>query len=683
LNKRGFCLSLPSKNKAPIPIKHQGAILERTKSTMKSNNSTFTGVLLLVLLWITYNMLTAPTAEQIKQEQEAQQAQIKQQQEQDSLAKVKEQQAQQRLIDLQSDTLLTAEQKDSIKQAIAIEQLGGQFGIFTQAATGTNQEVTLENDQLQITFNTKGGTISKVLVKNFSQYNHDTEDPYDKEQLLLFDDPNNKFEYIIPLNTDRGDISTADLFFKPTLTGNTLRLRAYGKDQNQYIEQAYTLTDKYLLDYQLTLENINGNMPRDKNIQLNWQSYVHKVEKNPHYEATMTTVYYKSQEDGFDYCNCRTADQELLGDPVSWVSHSQQFFNTSLFAKEGTQFAAAELATVMMEPEAPYLKRLDSKINIATKDQKSAAYEMQLYIGPNDYNELVAVGNDFERIIPFGWSIFGFISRSIIRPLFNFFALFISNYGLIILLLTFLIRLVLFPLQYKMLQNGVKMSVMKPESDAMRAKYKDDAAGMQAAQMKMYQDYGLNPLGGCLPMLLTMPIWIALYRFFPSSISFRQESFLWADDLVSYDSIWDFGYVPFIYDIYGDHVSLFTLLWMLSMFAFLWYNSKQMDMTAAAGNGANMKMMKYMQYSFPVLFFFALNSWAAGLTAYMLFSNLLNIAQTFLVKNVLIDKDKLRAQLLQNKEDNKNKPKKEGFMAKYQELLKEQQEIERRKKEGK
>jgi YidC/Oxa1 family membrane protein insertase len=306
---------------------------------------------------------------------------------------------------------------------------------------------------------------------------------------------------------------------------------------------------------------------------------------------------------------------------------------------------------------------------------------MQMYIGPNDYSELAALGNDFERIIPFGWSIFGFISRSVIRPLFNFFALFISNYGIIILLLTFLIRLVLFPLQYKMILNGVKMGVMKPEMEAMRAKHKDDAAGMQAAQMKMYQEFGLNPLGGCLPMLLTMPIWIALYRFFPSSISFRQESFLWADDLVSYDSIFDFGYVPFLYDIYGDHVSLFTLLWMISMFAFLWYNSKQMDMTA--GGGANMKMMKYMQFAFPVLFFFALNSWAAGLTAYMLFSNLLNIAQTFITKNVLINKDKLREELLEKKRNYKEQPnKKKGFMAKYQDLLSEQQK-ELDKKKGK
>lgn len=652
---------------------------------MKSNNSTLTGVLLLVMLWIGYNMLTAPTKEQLELQKQQEQEQVAQQIRLDSLEEVKKNQVQLQITQVRQDTSLTQAQRDSIENAIQAAKLSSTFGIFTQAAIGENQEVTIENERLQVSFNTKGGSIGKVLVKGFKQYNHATkDDPYDKEPLILFDDPLNEFEYFIPLlGTDQQSISTKDLFFEPSLEGNTLRLRAYGADRSQYIEQKYTLAEDYTLDHQLTLENIDKKMVRDQDLQLHWKSYLHKVEKNPHYEATMTTVYYKPKDDGFDYCDCRSNDEEELENPVAWVSHSQQFFNASIFSKEGTNFSTANLSTFVMDEGSPYLKQLESKINIAIKDQKSATYDMQFYIGPNDYNELAAVGNDFERIIPFGWSIFGFISRSIIRPLFNFFALFISNYGIIILLLTFLIRLVLFPLQYKMLQNGVKMSVMKPELDEMRAKHKDDAPGMQAAQMKLYQDYGLNPLGGCLPMLLTMPIWIALYRFFPSSISFRQESFLWADDLVSYDSIWDFGYVPFLYDIYGDHVSLFTLLWMLSMFAFLWYNSKQMDMTAAAGGGANMKMMKYMQFAFPVLFFFALNSWAAGLTAYMLFSNLLNIAQTFLVKNVLINKDKLRAQLLQNKVDNKNKPKKEGFMSKYQDLLKEQQEIERRKKDGK
>jgi len=246
----------------------------------------------------------------------------------------------------------------------------------------------------------------------------------------------------------------------------------------------------------------------------------------------------------------------------------------------------------------------------------------------------------------------------------------------IIILLTFLIRALMFPLQFKMLKSGVKMSILKPQLEDLKKKYKDDSQGYQMEQMRVYNEYGVSPLGGCLPMVLTMPIWISLYRFFPASIEFRQKGFLWADDLVSYDSIWDFGYVPIIGDFYGDHVSLFTLLWTVSMFAYLIYNSSQMQM---GGDNPNMKMMKYMQFAFPVIFFFALNSWAAGLTCYMLFSNLLNIGQTFLVKNVLINKDTLAAKM----EEIKNKPKKpkKGFMAKYEEAMKQQQELKKKQKE--
>jgi YidC/Oxa1 family membrane protein insertase len=645
---------------------------------MKSNNSNFTGIMLLVLLFLTYNIMTAPTKEEIEARKLAEQAQVDKINEQDSINNNSTNPEKIRLDSIMNDSSLTASEKDSAQQKYINQSLNSKFGEFTPAASGKEGLVTLENEKLKISFNKKGGKIDKVEVKGFEQYKQETEDPYDKEPLVLMDDIRNRFEYYIPLNnTQKGDISTADLYFEPVVDGQTLTMRAYTNDKSKYIEQKYTLNEGYAIDYQLNLEGINDMMPRDNKIKLRWDSYLRKIEKNPYYEATMTTVYFKSTDEDFDYCDCRSSTSEELKNPVDWVSQSQQFFNTSLFSKEGTSFSNAILATKVVDEKEEHLKELYSVIEFNTKDQKSASYDMQMYIGPNDYTELLALGNDFERIIPFGWSIFGFISRSVIRPMFNFFAMFISSYGLIIILLTFLIRLILFPLQYKMILNGVKMSVIKPEMDAMRKKHKDDQAGMQAAQMKMYQEYGLNPLGGCLPMLMTMPIWIALYRFFPASIDFRQKSFLWADDLVSYDSIWDFGQIPFIYNIYGDHVSLFTLLWMISMFAFLWYNGKHMDMTA--GGGANMKMMKYMQYSFPILFFFALNSWAAGLTAYMLFSNLLNILQTYVTKNILINKDNLRASMLDNKKNFKEKPKK-GFMAKYQELLKEQQETEKRKK---
>jgi len=388
----------------------------------------------------------------------------------------------------------------------------------------------------------------------------------------------------------------------------------------------------------------------------------------------MTSIHFKEVESSPSYCTCASNDNRKIEKNIQWISYAQQFFNTSLIIKGDLKPSAAELQTFMTPLEQSHLKNLNSSISFPVVNQNTLLYDMEFFLGPNNQDTLANLNIGLEQVIPFGWSIFGVINRYVIRPLFNLLGSFIPSYGLIIILLTLLIRILLFPLQFTMLKSGVKMSILRPRLEALKKKYKDDAQGMQMEQMRMYNEYGVNPLGGCLPMVLTMPIWIALYRFFPASIEFRQKGFLWADDLVSYDSIWDFGNVPVIGYFYGDHVSLFTLLWCISMFAFLIYNSKQMDMTAG---GANAKMMMYMQYSFPVIFFFALNSWAAGLTCYMLFSNLLNILQTFLVKNVIINKKKLEEEM----EKRKNNPKpKSGFQKRYEEALKQQQDQKKNKK---
>ncbi len=636
---------------------------------MKSNNSTLTGIMLLVLLWITYIYITSPTKEELEQRrkeiEQARQEQIIA----DSLAQLKVDTKQQILDSLQNNVSIDSSSRDSIIDAYLFNESKSKLGIFAASGQGEQSYTTIENDKLKITLSNKGAAIQKVEVKDYLMYDHSTEDPYDKIPLVLMDSEQNRFDYNIPLsNTTKGDIVTSDLFFNATKEDNTVKFIANGESPDQFIEITYQLLSDYTLDYSIKLVGINDLMPRDERVTLNWSTYVPKVEKNPYYERTMTTVYYQEKED-FNYCNCRADDEAKLETAVDWISHSQQFFNTSFLSKENGSIVSAEVATVQKDEKATYLKELHTVAEL-NLDETNQQLDFSLYIGPNDYDQLVQFSNGLERIIPFGWSIFGFISRSVIRPMFNFFAMFISNYGIIILLLTLLIRFLLFPLQYKMLKSGVKMSVLKPELEKLRKKHKDDPQALQMAQMKIYQEYGVNPLGGCLPMLLTMPIWIALYRFFPASLDFRQKSFLWADDLVSYDSIWDFGEVPVISSIYGEHVSLFTLLWMISMFLFLWYNSKHMDMNAAAN--PQMKTMKYVQYSFPILFFFALNSWAAGLTAYMLFSNIFNIAQTYITKNILIDKDKLKEEMEQKKIDNKSKPK-TGFMGKYQEMLQEQQ----------
>ena len=242
------------------------------------------------------------------------------------------------------------------------------------------------------------------------------------------------------------------------------------------------------------------------------------------------------------------------------------------------------------------------------------------------------MGDNLEDVIPFGWSIFGTVNRWIIRPIFNFLATFIGNKGIVILFLTLIVKLSLYPLTYRMLYSQSKMGALKPQLESMRAKFKDDQQRQSQEQMKLYREFGVNPLGGCMPLVLQMPIWFALYRFFPAAIEFRQASFLWATDLSSYDVI---ARLPFEVPLgFGSHISLFTLLWAATTLIYTYYNSKHMDMSAA--NPA----MRYMQYIMPIMFLGFFNSYASGLTAYLFFSNLINIAQTLVTKNYIIDQEK-------------------------------------------
>lgn len=299
--------------------------------------------------------------------------------------------------------------------------------------------------------------------------------------------------------------------------------------------------------------------------------------------------------------------------------------------------------------------------------------DFTFYLGPNDFENLRDVGYELQDIIPYGWSIFGTINRWVIRPIFKFFSSFIGSLGASILILTLVVKLALYPLTFRMLHSQSKMAALKPEIAKIKEKNKDDSSTQQMETMKLYREYGVNPLGGCMPMVLQMPIWFALYRFFPASIEFRQEGFLWANDLSSYDV---FAQLPFYIPFYGDHISLFTLLWAVSLFGYTYYNMKHMDTSMMQSN----PMMKYMQYLMPVMFLFFLNSYASGLTCYLLFSNLFNITQTVVTKNVILNEEKIKEKLRKNKE----KPKKKtGFQARLQKAMEEQKKRQEKKNKKK
>ncbi len=559
---------------------------------------------------------------------------------------------------------------DTSQAAAAQDQLMlARYGGFIASAQGEAGTETLSNELFDLEFNTKGGFLSKATLKNHFRILQDSQRNETKIPLTLLNEPGNRFNYTLPVSgTAEGRVNTSDLYFRVhEKTANSITLRAM-TSQGGFFEQKYSIAPgSYNIDYSIRIEGLGNAWKSDaRSVVLTWDDYLRKLEINEGFERTYSTVYFRKVKENPDYCNCREDDQETVGEAgVQWFSHANQFFNSSLIST-GTPFMAGTFSTKMLPDTSKALKLVRSEVQIPLSPE-TASYEMDLYVGPNEFKELRSYGVYLEDIIPFGSSIFGSINRWVVRPIFDFLSGFIGNAGIVILLLTLLVKLLLSPLTYKMLYSQAKMAALKPEMEQLREKYKDDQQQQQVETMKLYREFGVNPLGGCLPMLLQMPIWFALYRFFPAAIDFRQASFLWATDLSSYDVIF---YLPFQIPFYGEHVSLFTLLWAVTTVIYTWYNSKLIDMNAI--NPA----MKYLQYFMPIMFIFFFNSFAAGLACYLFFSNVLNIGQTLLIKNYLIDSNKIRQEL----EANKKKPKKKsGFSQRLEDAMKEQQRIAREK----
>lgn len=627
------------------------------ENTGRFDKNTIIGLVLILGLLLAWQWMMQPSAEQIQRQKVIM----------DSLAMVEHQKI---------DSLHTQEAnvnsidtiQEELPDSLKIMALQSRFGPFAAAANGEKKEYTLENDLIEVTFTNKGGRIQSVWLKEYKKVVENEKKKEEKFPLFLLEDAKNRFEYTIPVNNGALNVKTSDLYFSAETSGNTITFRA-DAGNGRYLEQKYTITpDHYKLDYDLTFNGLDQVIPANTpGINLFWLNYLDKLEKNHNYERNYSTAYYRSAEGSTSYCKCTGNDTEdLSGKPVKWISHANQFFNTSLIAK--VPFSQAVLQTEMLDPKNEDLKILTSNITIPYKGEAEETYSMQLYLGPNKFELLREMGDGLEEVVPFGSSILGTINRWVIRPVFNILLSFISSEGIVILLLTLVVKLVLYPLTYRMLYSQSKMGALKPQLEVLKEKHKDDPQAQQVETMKIYREFGVNPLGGCLPMLLQMPIWIALYRFFPASIEFRQAGFLWATDLSSYDVFLRLPFeIPFGF---GSHISLFTVLWAITTLIYTYYSSRHMDFST---NPA----MKWMQYIMPIMFLGFFNSFASGLTCYMLFSNVLNIGQTLVTKNYIINQDKIKAEL----EANRNKPKKKGgFQERLELALKEQQRVQAQKK---
>jgi YidC/Oxa1 family membrane protein insertase len=522
------------------------------------------------------------------------------------------------------------------------ENLQAYDSVFLQ---GKEQELVLENKSLKITFSTKGGKIKQVLLKEYKTY--------EQKPLFLLDESFSKMSYQIP--TEKGKIDLYEIFYTAENKANTLIFRANASGKS--IEQIYTLTDSYELDYQI---KING-FELKNNAVWTWNAAMPRTEKDATPSRIKSTITYFTKNGGYDYLSETNDKQEkTITDSLRWIAFKQQFFLASVFATQQNAFVKAQISTIADENQKDIVKNYAATLEVSPKTFENQAATFKFYFGPNKYDILKKFDESFSRNVGLGWGIFGWVNKFLIIPIIDLLSGFIDNYGLLIIALGIVIRLILFPLNYKSYIGMAKMKVLKPELDDIKARTGGDMKKMQQEQMELYRQVGINPLLGCIPMLLQMPIVIAVFTYFPNAIELRQESFLWADDLSTYDSI---AKLPFSIPFYGDHVSLFTILMTASTIVYTWYSNQTSTIEGP---------MKTVGYIMPVMFMFMLNSYPAGLSYYYLVTNVLSIFQQIGIKK-LVDEQKIREILEKNREKNKDK-KKSGFQQRLEEALKAQQE---------
>lgn len=535
------------------------------------------------------------------------------------------------------------------------EELKATYGVFANSAIGEENFYTVENDKLKITVSNKGGRITSVIMKEYQTF--------ESLPLDLFDVDSSRFN--LQFTTGK-EINTANLFFIADQRGSSLSLKLKA-DDSHYIEYLYTLNDDYLVDFEINLIGLESLIPKGVNyMNLEWQMKTPQTEKSKTNQDMYTGIQYQySADNEVDYLSFTSTDDDEINAKLNWVAFKQQFFSVIFIAKEG--FEKPTNLTSIKNEGSKFIKDLSAKFELPYTHKNNERLSFQFYFGPNHYKTLESYNSGFEELIPLGWGVFGWVNEYIIINIFDLLNKYFSSYGIIILLLTLIIKLGLSPFTYKAFLSQAKMKVLKPEIDKINEKNKGkDQMKIQQETMTLYRKAGVNPMGGCLPMLFQFPILIAMFQFFPASIELRQEGFLWADDLSSYDSIYNLGFnIPF----YGDHVSLFTLLMTISTLLYTRMNSSM-----ATGQ---MAQMKWMMYLMPIMFLGFFNNYAAGLTYYYFLANMFTMTQQFFMTR-FVDEDTILAQL----EANKKKPSKpkSKFQKKLEEMQKQQeQKLKKRK----
>ena len=610
------------------------------------------GGILLFMLW-----QNQPTEEELKAQEEAKQAQIE---------------AEKKVEEANDDFKVTPENVTAISatDSVQLANLQNKIGAFAYSATlassNNEAETVVENDVLAIKVSNKGGYISEVRLKNFVNY--------DSVPVYLIKDNNNIFNVNFG-TTDNRTLNTRDLYFEPTLTKSgenqvlSMKLKV---SENQYLEYRYELKpNDYMLDFSLRSQGLSNVINSSQEVKLDWKLKGYRHAKSISYENRYTRLTYEHDGGKIDKLSQASDDEEVEED-VTWLSYRQHFFSSILVTD--TPFKSVSLISKDLvqdeDVDTLYTKSYAASIPLEVKGGE-LNHSMNMYYGPTDSKILKQYDKNLEESIPFGWGIFGWINKNLFIPLFAFLSG-VFPYGIAIIIMTIIVRIVLSPVLYKSYLSQAKMRILKPEITEINEKYKDNAMKRQQETMALYSKAGASPMSGCLPALLQLPVFYALFMFFPTAFELRQKSFLWADDLSSYDVIAE---LPFNIPIYGDHVSLFPILASIAIFFYMKMTTGQQVASQPTQEGMpDMgKMMKYMIYFSPIMMLFFFNQYASGLSLYYFISNLITIGIMLVIKNYILDEDKIHAKI----QENKKKPKKQSRFQKKMSEMMEQAEAQK------
>lgn len=565
---------------------------------------------------------------------------------------------------------------EGLSDSVRTELLRQNFSDFAVAAEGTEEFVTLENDKIEVKISSKGGKLSYARLKEYTTW--------DKQPLVLFDGADESDFGITMISANQRVVNTSDLYFTPipSADGRSVVMRL-AIDEGRYMDFIYTLEpDNYMLRYTIESAGLNGILaPSTHSLDFTWRQKTRKLEHGRKYEDQYTGLYYKYAADDVDKLSESKEDSKQIANRLKWIGYKNKYFATVLIADEA--FTATTLESRLLTDTA-HLKEFKTTTSVDFDLTARKSIGFRYFIGPNKYHLLSEYDDGVEKdhelsldeLVPMGYKWVRPINKYFVMPIFDFLSRYIANYGLIIFLLTLIVKFVLFPLTYKSYLSTAKMRVLRPQVEELKTKYpkKEQAMELQRATMELYNRAGASPMSGCLPMLLQLPILIALYGLFPTSIELRQQSFLWAKDLSTFDAVFSWNAnIPLITSFMGNHISLFCLLMTIVQIIY-----SKINMNMSNTGQQQMPGMAMMTYMMPVMLFFMFNQASAGLSYYFLISTLITILQTISIR-FMVNEEKLLAKL----EENKKKPRKRaGWMERMAEMQRKQQaELERQQKQ--